>query len=69
MKPKNKKKVTYNQLMSYIDFLENKLNFNINVLSRTIDHYIRFRKDDKKFMKYLKASEELTDEKNISKKK
>ena len=47
------KKATYKDLMNYVNYLENKLNFNVNVLSKTMDHYIRFNKHDKKFMKYL----------------
>ena len=47
------KKATYKELMSYVSYLENKLNFNVSVLSKTMDHYIKFNKDDKKFMKYL----------------
>ena len=53
MTKSKKKKVTYNQLTSYVNFLESKLNYNINVLSKTLDHYINFKKDDKKFANYL----------------
>ena len=39
-----------------MNYLENKLNYNINILSKTVDHYIRFNKHDKKFMKYLEKT-------------
>ena len=55
MKSKEKK-ITYKQLLSYVNYLENKLNYNINILSKTVDHYIRFNKHDKKFMKYLEKT-------------
>lgn len=51
------KKITYKQLMSYVDFLEKKINYNVNILSRTFDLYIKYKKDDKAFLKYLKDKE------------
>ena len=56
------KKVTYKQLMSYVDFLEKKLNYNVNVLSRTLDLYIKFKKDDKAFLMHLKSKENQENE-------
>ncbi len=72
-KQANRKKATYNQLMSYVNFLESKINYNINVMSKTLDHYIRFKKDDKEFMDYLqktmgKEQKEQNNEEKISKK-
>tara|TARA_R100001463_G_scaffold46825_2_gene95515 strand:- start:871 stop:1092 length:222 start_codon:yes stop_codon:yes gene_type:complete len=59
--------------MSYVNFLESKVNYNINVMSKTLDSYIRFKKDDKEFMNYLKETigneqKEQNNEEKISKK-
>ena len=54
MAGKNKKKVTYRQLMNYVLKLEHTVNTALNTLGRTISYYIEFTGQQKEFMEWLK---------------
>ena len=64
-KKNNKEKVTYKQLMSYLDFMNAKMNQKfaeidnaINGVGYFLKSYVEFNKDDKKFQEFLKKKEE-----------
>ena len=48
-----KKKLTYNELMSYVNYLERKLTYHINTLNKTVELYIDFKKDGPKFTTFI----------------
>jgi hypothetical protein len=59
-KKNSKEKLTYKQMLSYMDFLNNKMNNKfvdidnaINGLGYYLKTYVEFSKKDKKFIKFL----------------
>ena len=64
-KRNNKEKLTYKQMLSYMDFMNAKMTSKfqdldnvINGLGYFLRSYVEFSKDDKKFQEYLKKQEE-----------
>ena len=51
---KNKKKITYRQLMNYILSVEYNTKHALNTISKTISDYIHFKGQEKEFMNFLK---------------
>ena len=64
-KKNNKEKLTYKQMLSYMDFMNAKmvnkfqdLDNVINGLGYFLRSYVEFKKDDKKFQDFLRKKEE-----------
>ena len=64
-KKNNKEKLTYKQMLSYMDFMNAKmvnkfqdLDNVINGLGYFLKAYVEFKKDDKKFQDFLRKKEE-----------
>ena len=64
-KKNNKEKLSYKQMLSYMDFMNAKMTQKfmdldnvINGLGYFLRTYVEFKKDDKKFQKFLKKKED-----------